>query len=218
VQFWQEFEQGTTGQQPWTDRYPAQMPDGTCLMLPLREFGDVAVAGLIANQAAFHVLDRLTAWTAVAAGRFGAQVVVGLPTLGHTVGAAVARALGHAHWVAPSTTRKRWHDDALSAPLGSITAPAEGANAARRMWLDPRLLDRLQGRRVLLVDDVISTGRSASAGLTLLQTVGITPVGVAVAMIQGAAWRPTWPEAVEVVGAFQTPRFHRVPGGWLPNA
>lgn len=143
----------------------------------------MAVARLIANQVSFHVLDRLTAWTAEAAGRFEAEVVVGLPTLGHTVGAAVARALGHAHWVAPSTTRKRWHDDALSAPLGSITAPAEGADAARRMWLDPRLLDRLQGRRVLLVDDVISTGRSASAGLTLLRKVGITPVGLAVAMI-----------------------------------
>ena len=218
MQFWQAFEPEAQDQPPWTDRYPAQMPDGQYLTLPLREIGDVAVAGLIANQASFHVLDRLTAWTAAAAGRFGAEVVVGLPTLGHTVGAAVARALGHAHWVAPSTTRKRWYDDALSAPLGSITAPAEGANAARRMWLDPRLLDRLQGRRVLLVDDVVSTGRSAGAGLALLRTVGVTPVGLAVVMIQGPAWRAIWPDAVEVVGAFQTPRFHRVPGGWLPDA
>ena len=64
MQFWQEFEQGTQGQPPWTDGYPAQMPDGQYLTLPLREFGDVAVAGLIVNQASFHVLDRLTAWIA----------------------------------------------------------------------------------------------------------------------------------------------------------
>ncbi len=218
MQFWQEFVQDAQGQPPWTDRYPTRMPDGRYLTLPLREFGDLAVAGLIANQAAFPVLDRLTGWTAASAGRFEAEVVVGLPTLGHTVGAAVARALGHAHWVAPSTTRKRWYDDALSVPLGSITAPAEGANAARRMWLDPRLLDRLQGRRVLLVDDVISTGRSANAGLALLRKLGITPAGLAVLMIQGTAWRAAWPAAVEVVAAFETPHFHRVPGGWLPDA
>lgn len=134
MQYWQKFEQGTQDQPPWTDRYPAQMPDGRHLTLPFRDFGDVAVAGLIANQASFHVLDRL------------------------------------------------------------------------------------QGRRVLLVDDVISTGRSASAGLALLRQVGITPVGLAVAMIQGPAWRATWPDAVEVVAAFRTPRFHRGPGGWLPDA
>jgi hypothetical protein len=38
-------------------------------------------------------------------------------------------------------------------PVRSITSPAE-----RRLWLDPRLLPRLVGRRVLLVDDVVSTG------------------------------------------------------------
>ena len=104
MQFWQEFERRTQCRPPWTDRYPARMPDGQYLTLPLRELGDVAVAGLIANQAAFHVLDRLTAWTADAAERFEAEIVVGLPTLGHTVGAAVGRALGHAHWVPASRT------------------------------------------------------------------------------------------------------------------
>lgn len=206
------------GQPPWTDRYPAAMPDGRRLVLPLRDFGDVAVAGLIANQASFAVLDQLAAWTAAAAAPSRPEVVVGLPTLGHTVGAAVARALGHGNWVAPSTARKRWYDDALSAPLGSITAPASGANAGRRMWLDPRLLDRLHGRRVLLVDDVISTGNSAQAGLALLRAAKIVPVGLAVAMVQGEVWQAAWPGALPVACAFQTPRFHRVPGGWAPTA
>lgn len=218
MEFWQGFVDHVPEQPAWTDRYPAAMPDGRRLLLPLRDFGDVAVAGLIANQASFAVLDRLAAWTAAAAAPLRAEVVVGLPTLGHAVGAAVARALGHENWVAPSTTRKRWHDDALSAPLGSITAPAAGANAARRMWLDPPLLGRLQGRRVLLVDDVISTGSSAQAGLALLRAAGVAPVGLAVAMVQGETWRDAWPGTVPVACAFRTPRFRRVAGGWAPTA
>ncbi|MGI4943069.1 MAG: phosphoribosyltransferase [Janthinobacterium lividum] len=216
MEYWQEFVDAVPEQTAWTGSYPAAMPDGRRLMLPLRDFGHVAVAGLIANQASFAVLDQLAAWTAAAATPLRAEVVVGLPTLGHTVGAAVARALGHASWAAPSTTRKRWYDDALSAPLASITSPAAGANAARRMWLDPRLLPRLQERRVLLVDDVISTGSSAQAGLALLRAAGLAPVGLAVAMIQGEAWRTAWPAEVPVVGAFSTPRFRRVAGGWEP--
>ncbi len=212
--FWQHFDPAAPEQAVWTDRFPAPMPDGRVLWLPLRDLGEVAVAGLIANQASFAVLDQLATWLAAAAMPLGAEAVVGLPTLGHTVGAAVARALGHAGWVAPSTTRKRWYDDALSAPLGSITAPAVGANAGRRMWLDPRLLPRLAGRRVLLVDDVISTGASAAAGLALLQAAGIVPVGLAVAMVQGDVWRADWPRSVPVVQAFATPRFRRMQGGW----
>ena len=215
--FWQRFEPAPPGHAAWTDRYPARLPDGRALMLPLRDLGAFAVAGFIANQAAFAVLDQIAAWAAGAAASLEAEVVVGLPTLGHTVGAAVARALGHSNWVAPSTTRKRWYDDALCVPLGSITSPATGANASRRMWLDPRLLARLQGRRVLLVDDVVSTGQSARAGLALLRKAGVEPVGLAVAMIQGGAWRSDWPATIPVAGAFTTPLFHRVHGGWQPD-
>ena len=107
-----------------------------------------------------------------------------------------------------------WYDDALSAPLASITSPATGANVARRMWLDPRLVPRLQGRRVLVVDNVISTGSSAQAGLALLRTAGVVPVGFAVAMIQGEAWRAAWPD-LPVAAAFSTPLFRRVDGGWV---
>jgi len=194
------------------------MPDGRTLALPLRDLGDSAVAGLIINQASFAVLDQLAAWLAPAAAALQPDIVVGLPTLGHVVGAALARALGHENWVAPSTTRKRWYDDALSVPLSSITSPAGGGNAGRRMWLDPRMLSRLEARRVLLVDDVISTGRSAQAGLALLRAAGITPVGLAVAMVQTERWRPGWPPGLPVIGVFSTPLFRRSPAGWQPEA
>ncbi len=186
------------------------MPDGRGLLLPLRDLGPTAVAGLIVNQASFAVVDALAGWMADAARRFAPEIVVGLPTLGHVVGAAVARRLGHPNWVAPGTTRKLWYDKALSVPLSSITAPAAG----RRLWLDPRLLPRLKGRRVLLVDDVISTGSSAQAGLALLRAAGITPAAVCVAMIQGNRWTADWPAGLPLVGAFATPLFARIGGGW----
>ncbi len=212
-EFWQDFEPAPAPVPFYTDRYPAPMPDGRALTLPLRDLGETAVAGLIANQASFPVVDALARWMADAAAPFAPQIVVGLPTLGHVFGAAVARMLGQANWAAPGTTRKLWYEEALSVPLSSITAPGAG----RRMWLDPRLLPRLQGRRVLLVDDVISTGSSAQAGLALLRAAGITPVALCVAMIQGDRWRPAWPDSVPVVAAFATPLFARTADGWCAS-
>jgi adenine/guanine phosphoribosyltransferase-like PRPP-binding protein len=188
------------------------MPDGSALRLPLRDYGDVAVTGLIVNQASFFVLRRIAGWMAEAARPLGAEVVCGLPTLGHALAPLVGEALGHANWVAAGYSRKRWYEEALSVPVSSSTTPRE-----RRMWLDPRILPRLAGRRVLLVDDVVSTGSSALAGLVLLGAAGVRPVGLCVAMAQGDRWRDSWPGEVPVCAAFAAPLLRRVPGGWAPD-
>ena len=182
----------------------ARMPDGRFLAMPLRDYGAIGVLGFIANQASFAVLRPICGWMAAAARGFGAEAVLGLPTLGHVFGPPVAEALGHPHWVAAGYSRKNWYDSAFSAPTSSSTAPD-----ARRMWLDPRVLHRLRGRRVLLVDDVVSTGSSALAGLALLATAGVRPVGLCVAMAQGDRWRAGWPGDVPVAAAFATPLFRR---------
>jgi len=170
LEFWQCFTAETGGDPPFADRYPAPMPDGSRLVLPLRDYGEVAVAGFIANQASIAVAKRIGGWMAGAARPLGAEIVVGLPTLGQVFAPLVAEALGHANWVAPGWSRKRWYEDGLSVPASSSTAPGE-----RRLWLDPRIRHRLDGRRVLLVDDVVSTGSSALAGLALLQRGGVRP-------------------------------------------
>ena len=103
------------------------MPDGSALRLPLRDYGEVAVGGLIVNQASFAVLRRLAAWMAEAARPLGAEVVCGLPTLGHALAPLVAEALGHPNWVAAGYSRKRWYEEALSAPVSSSTTPGEPA-------------------------------------------------------------------------------------------
>jgi len=211
MEYWQAFETAS-GEEAFQDSYPAPMPGGGALRLPLRDYGEIAVTGFIANQASFGVLRRVAGWMAEAARPLGAEVVVGMPTLGHTLGAPVAEALGHANWVAPGYSRKKWYDPALSVPTSSSTAPD-----ARRVWLDPRLLPRLRGRRVLLVDDVISTGSSALAGLALLEAAGVRPAGLCVAMAQGDRWRGAWPAEVPVAAAFATPLFRRGDAGWAPD-
>lgn len=212
MEFWQELIPAPRPAAAHAESYPAPMPDGRALVLPLRDYGAIAVTGLIGNQAGFAVQRALCGWMAEAARPFGAEVVVGLPTLGHVFGGPVAEALGHPNWVAPGYSRKKWYDPALSVPTSSSTAPD-----ARRMWLDPRLLPRLAGRRVLLVDDVISTGSSALAGLALLRLAGVEPVALCVALAQGDRWVPDWPAALPVAAAFATPLFRRAPQGWVPD-
>jgi adenine/guanine phosphoribosyltransferase-like PRPP-binding protein len=209
--FWQQFLPASPDPPEWCGAYAAPMPDGSRLMLPLRDLGETAVAGLIVNQASFVVADRLTHWLAERAARFGAEIVLGLPTLGHVVAPGVARALGHPNWVAAGFSKKFWYEAVLSVPVASVTSPESG----RRMWLDPRLLPRLAGRRVLLVDDVISTGRSMQAGLSLLRAANILPAAAAVAMIQGDRWLADWPASVPVTSAFATPLFRRGDIGWI---
>jgi adenine/guanine phosphoribosyltransferase-like PRPP-binding protein len=211
MDFWQHFGPAEPAQGPFRERYPAALPDGRALVLPLRDFGDFAVAGLIANQASFPVVRQLAFWMTQLAQPFGAEVVVGLPSLGQVFAPLVAEALGHANWVAPGWSRKRWYEEALSVPMRSITSPVE-----RRLWLDPRLLSRLAGQRVLLVDDVISTGASALAGLALLRAAGVTPVAVLVAMAQGDRWRAEWPSDIPLRAVFATPIFRPSAEGWLP--
>jgi adenine/guanine phosphoribosyltransferase-like PRPP-binding protein len=210
MEFWQDFAPPAPPREAWTETYAAPMPDGASLVLPLRDMGETAVAGLIANQAGFPVVRRLSAWMTEVARPLGADIVVGLPTLGQVFAPGIAEALGHANWVAPGWSRKRWYEERLSVAAHSITSPIE-----RRLWLDPRLLPRLAGKRVLLVDDVISTGASARAGLALLAAAGVAPVALLVAMAQGDRWRAGW-DGPPVRAVFATPIFARSPAGWVP--
>jgi adenine/guanine phosphoribosyltransferase-like PRPP-binding protein len=143
----------------------------------------------------------------------GPDVVVGLPTLGLTLASAVARHLGHTRCVPYGTSRKFWYDEQLSVPLTSITTPGQG----KRLYVDPRMLPLLEGRRVALVDDVISTGSSIAAALELCSLIGIVPVVIGAAMLQSDRWVSRLGEqSPPVAGVFRTPLLRKVEGGWAP--
>jgi hypothetical protein len=96
--FWQEILPPGA---PVAGGYPARFADGRILLLPVRPLpdGKRALASLIINQASFAVVDALAASLAQKLAAFAPDVVIGLPTLGLTLAAAVAEKLGHSRYV-----------------------------------------------------------------------------------------------------------------------
>jgi adenine/guanine phosphoribosyltransferase-like PRPP-binding protein len=124
----------------------------------------------------------------------------------------VAQQLGHARFVPLGTSRKFWYDDTLSAEVRSITSPG----ATKRVYLDPHLLPLLTGQRVVLIDDVISTGQTALAPWQMLQALGADVVAFGVAMRQGERWKALLgsAKAQQVVAVFDSPLLALTEHGW----
>ena len=200
---------------PYRFGYPATLPCGRVLVLPLRNLpdGDRAVASLIANQASNIVVAALADHMATQARTFDAEIVVGLPTLGLAFASEVAERLGQPRYVPLGYSRKFWYDDALSEPVSSITSP----DAGKKLRLDPNLLFLIEGRRVVLIDDAISTGATTLAAVRLLQKVGVEIAGMVVAMKQTNRWQAST-TALPVRAVFGCPLFQRGEGGWIPLA
>lgn len=218
--FWQEIHPPGTfpPMERLDDFYVAMLPDGRQLRLPIRALADGrhALASLIINQAGFVVQDALADALAARLRAYDVDVVAGLPTLGLTLASAVAKALGHRRYVPLGTSRKFWYREDLSVSLSSITTPTQ----QKRLYIDPRMLPLLQGRRVALIDDVISSGASIVSGLELLNACDIAPAVIGAAMLQSERWHerldaagPRWRD--RVVGVFSTPMLAKAPdGGW----
>jgi len=201
---------------PWRFGYPARLPDGRVLMLPIRPLASEpahAVASLLVNQAALDVVDTLGAMLAQRLTPHAPERVIGLPTLGLALAPVVARALAHARYVPMGYSRKFWYDEALSAPVHSITSPVPG----KRIYLDPNLRPLIEGQRLVLVDDAISTGTTLLAAWDLIESLGGHVVACGVAMLQGERWvaKLGAERAARVVGVFESPLLRAVPEGWV---
>lgn len=215
---------GVPLQPPYARSYPARLPDGRYLLLPLRGVPTAdgsaptrCVASLIANQASLNVVQALATHMAEAARTHAFDVIVGLPTLGLAFAPLLAAHLGHNRYVPLGYSRKYWYREALSEPVSSITTPGQG----KRLYIDPNQLPLLVGQRVLVVDDAVSSGTTMQAGLRLLERCGADVVAVAVAMRQGQQWRSALRRAdgsaVPVVAAYDCPRMVRRADGWWPQ-
>jgi adenine/guanine phosphoribosyltransferase-like PRPP-binding protein len=132
--------------------------------------------------------------------------------------ASVGKKLGHRYYVPLSYSRKFWFEDELSVPVNSITTPVQ----PKTVFIDPRLVERLDGKRVLLVEDVISTGGTVSAELALMKKLGADVVGVITAIRETRVWMdklgaidPAYPALVR--SPIRCPLFRRTAGGWMPD-
>jgi adenine/guanine phosphoribosyltransferase-like PRPP-binding protein len=196
--------------------FPITLDGGQQLKLPIRPLAgtDNALASLIVNQASFDVLNVLADDLTLKIKEFDVDVVVGLPTLGLTLASEVARRLGHSRYVPFGTSRKFWYDDELSVLMSSITTAQQ-----KRLYIDPRMLPLLKGKRIALIDDVISSGGSIVASLKLLANSGLKPVMIGAAMLQSERWHDALnkidPTYVSITrAAFSTPLLKRSGDGW----
>jgi adenine/guanine phosphoribosyltransferase-like PRPP-binding protein len=203
---------------PFQYRYPARLRDGRILELPLRALndGERAVASLQPTHGAHTVIAALA--DGMAALAKGADIVIGMPTLGLALAPLVAERLGHANYVPLSYSRKYWYDDTLSEPVHSITTPVPG----KRVYLDPNLVPRLSGRKVALIDDTISSSTTVVAVARLMAKLEVPITAIVLAMSQGNVWQrklaedlsPEMPGLVKAV--FACPLFRKVEDGWAP--
>jgi adenine/guanine phosphoribosyltransferase-like PRPP-binding protein len=94
--------------------------------------------------------------------------------------------------------------------LSSITTPDQ----QKRLYVDPRMLPLIERRRVVLIDDVISSGASMAAAIQLMACCGVEPAALGAAMLQSDRWKERlgllssdWPH--KTISVLQTPMLAR---------
>jgi adenine phosphoribosyltransferase len=114
---------------------------------------------------------------------FDPEIVVSVATMGIPLAIEVTRSLGLDDYVILHKTPKIHLGETLAEPVRSITTDAQ-----QRLRLDPARAPALEGRRVAVVDDVISTGASTLAALNLVRRVGGEPVVIGALVTEGSGW------------------------------
>ncbi len=74
-------------------------------------------------------------------------------------------------YIVPRKTKKQWMLDPVSTDVKSITT-----GKPEKYWLDRREMPKIEGKKVAIVDDVISTGSTLEAMENLVAKVGGTIV------------------------------------------
>lgn len=223
TQYWQDLLDGGNPAArtlpPFQYSYPAPLPNGQVLELPIRAVpdSDRAVASLIANHASFKVIDTLVSLMAPMAAELEPDCIVGLPTLGLAFAPNIAERIGHPNFAPLGYSRKFWYSNDLSIPVKSITSP----DGSKSLYIDPNIVPRLAGKRVVMVDDAVSSGTTALSAFDLLARLDCTICGFVTAMRQGVAWRDKLnaikPGYADLVRSPLTgPIFQKVENGWMP--
>jgi adenine phosphoribosyltransferase len=132
------------------------------------------------------------------------EIVVGSATLGIPVAIEVSRHLGLDRYVILQKSQKFSLVDALSEEVKSITTPVP-----QRLLLDRKSISVIQGRRVVVVDDVVTSGSSIAAAIRLMRRAGANVIGAGVILTEGHAWRAALGEDARLIeGLDHIPQFH----------
>jgi len=168
--------------------------------LPVAEVADgLAIALLICVDLGVAFTERAGVELADLLAPHRPEVVVSVATMGIPLAIEVTRALGLDDYLILHKTPKIYLGDEFVEPVRSITT-----GSPQTLRLDPARVAAVGGRRVAVVDDVISTGGSVRAALALLRRVGAEPVVIGAFATEGSAWRTTLGSDAERVRALGT--------------
>jgi adenine/guanine phosphoribosyltransferase-like PRPP-binding protein len=112
------------------------------------------------------------------------EIVVSVATMGIPLAIEASRALGLDDYVILHKTPKIHLGEMWAEPVSSITT-----DKPQKLRMDPARVHAVRGRRVAVVDDVISTGASTLAALRLVRRIGAEPVVIGTLMTEGSGWR-----------------------------
>ena len=115
---------------------------------------------------------------------YDVDIVATVATMGIPLCVEVTRHLGLDQYVILHKTPKIHLADAVSEPVRSITTDTE-----QRLLFDRARIKDVAGRRVAIVDDVISTGASTGAALRLLRRIDAQIVAIGTLVTEGSLWR-----------------------------
>jgi adenine phosphoribosyltransferase len=115
---------------------------------------------------------------------YNVDIVATVATMGIPLVVEVTRHLGLDQYVILHKTPKIHLADAVSERVRSITTDAE-----QRLLFDRARIKDVDGKRVAIVDDVISTGASTGASLRLLRGVGAEVVAIGTLVTEASQWR-----------------------------
>lgn len=165
--------------------------------LPIVSLNDtLALALLITVDMGVAFMERAGAELAEVLSPYDVDVVATVATMGIPLAVEVTRHMGLDQYVVLHKTPKIHLADAISESVRSITTDSE-----QRLLFDRARIGDVDGKRVAIVDDVISTGASTGASLRLLRAVGANVVAIGTMVTEAGLWRSALGEDAAMVRA-----------------
>ncbi len=204
------------------DSYPVELWGGGWLRLPLRYLPEhnIGIALLMTSQVDNGILRMLSERLAMRlrnhAGLKGFEIqgVAGIAKLGYGPAQRTAELLDLPNYIPVDNSPKLWYVDDLSRPVSSVTSAVQ-----KSVYLDPYIVERVDGNRIALVDDAVNTAASMGASHELLMDAGAAQVIWAPILKEGHLWetraRALGIHPDDVVSLGTIPLFEPLTGGGL---